>query len=83
MCSNRIYNRLGGLFCGRVAGCSPRFLCLIAAESALEICLGISVVGLAGSCVGTGAALLAGSLEKFPSLLFYALLLLFSISIDN
>ena len=44
---------------------------LIAAEPAMEICFGISVVGLVGSGAGTGAAPVAWSLEKFPSLLAF------------
>ena len=51
-----------------MAGRGPRSLCLDAAEPAMEICFGISVVGLAGSGAGTGAAPVAWLLEKFPSL---------------
>ena len=65
----QIFNGLGDFSCGRVAGCSPRSLCLIAAELAMEICFGISVVGLAGSGAGMGAAPVAWSLEKLSSLL--------------
>ena len=38
LCSNRIFDRLGDFSCGRVAGCGPRSLCLIAAGSAMETC---------------------------------------------
>ena len=69
LCSNRIFNGLGDFSCGRVTDRSPRSLCLIAAEPAMEICFGISVVGLAGSGAGAGAAPVAWSSEKFPSLL--------------
>ena len=68
LCSNRILNGLGDFSCNRVTGRGPRSPCLIAAEPAMEICFGISVVGLAGSGEGAGAAPVAWSLEKFPSL---------------
>ena len=71
LCSNRIFNRLGDFSCGRVTGRGPRSLCLIATEPAMEICFGISVVGLAGLGPGTGAAPVAWSFEKFPSLLAF------------
>ena len=71
LCSNRIFNELGDFSCGRVTGRGPRSLCLSAAEPAMEICFGISVVGIAGLGVGTGAAPVAWSLEKFPSLLVF------------
>ena len=54
-----------------MTGHGPRSLCLIAAEPVMEICFGISAVGLAGSCAGTRAAAVAWSLEKFPSLLAF------------
>ena len=38
MSLNRIYNRLGGFSCSRVAGRGPWFLCLIAPGSATENC---------------------------------------------
>ena len=56
LCSDRIFNGLGDVSCGRVTGRGPRSLCLKAAEPAMEICFGISVVGLAGSGAGAGAA---------------------------
>ena len=37
----------------------------------MEICFGIPVVGLAGSGAVAGAAPVAWSLEKFPSLLVF------------
>ena len=37
----------------------------------MEICFGISAVGLAGSGAGTGGAPVASSLGKFPSLLAF------------
>ena len=67
--ADRIYDRLGDLSCGLLAGRGPRFPCLISAGSAMEICFWISVVGVLLSGMGTGAALVAGSLGKFPSLL--------------
>ena len=42
-----------------MTGRGPRSLCSIAAEPAMEICFGISVVGLAGSRAGTGGAAIA------------------------
>ena len=71
LCSNRIFNGLRDFSCGRVTGRGPRSLCLVAAEPAIEICFGISVVRLAGSGAGTGAAPVAWSLEKFPGLLIF------------
>ena len=54
-----------------MTGRGPRSLCLIVAEPAMEICFGISFVGLVGSSAGTGAAPVAWLLEKFPSLLAF------------
>ena len=71
LCSNRIFNGLGDFSCGRVTGRGPRSLCLIAAEPAMEICFGISVVRFVGSGAGAGAAPVAWSLEKFPSILVF------------
>ena len=68
LCSNRIFNGLGDFSYGRVAGRGPRSLCSIAAEPAMVICFGNSVVGSAGSRAGTGAAPVDWALEKFPSL---------------
>ena len=49
----RIFNGLRDFSCGRVTGRGPRSLCLTAAEPAMEICFGTSVVGFAGSgCSG-------------------------------
>ena len=77
MFSNKICNRLGGFSGGRAAGCGPWFLCLISAGSAMEIFVfGVSVVGAAGSGMGTGAALDAGSSEKSLSLLVLCTFLL-------
>ena len=56
LCSNRVFNGLGDFPCGWVAGHGPRSLCSIAAEPAMVICFGNSVVGSAGSGAGTGAA---------------------------
>ena len=61
----------GGFSSGRVAGRGPRSLSLIAAEPAVEICFGISDVGLVGSGARMGAAPVAWSLEEFPSLLAF------------
>ena len=61
----------GDFSCRPATGRGLRSLCLIAAEPAMEICFGISVVGLAGSGAGTGAAPVAWSLEQFPSLLVF------------
>ena len=69
MSLNRIYNRLGGFSCGRMADRGPRFLCLIAAGSATETCFSCLCCRFGGVGVGTGAALVAGSLGKFSSLL--------------
>ena len=71
LCSKRILNGLGDFSCGRLTGRGPQSLCLIAAELAIEIYFGVSVVGLAGSGAGTRAAPVAWSLEKFPSLLVF------------
>ena len=54
-----------------MTGRGPQSPCLIAAEPAMEICFGISVVGLVGSGAGIGAAPVAWSLEEFPSRLAF------------
>ena len=59
-------NGQGDFSCGRVTGRSLRSLCLIAAEPAMEICFGISVVGLAGSGEGQGLLRLLGRWRSFP-----------------
>ena len=61
----------GDFCCGRVAACGLQFLCVIAAGSATESCIGIFVVCLVVLGVGTVAPLIAGSLEKFPSLVVW------------
>ena len=51
-----------------MAGRGPQFLSLISVGSAMEIFFGIFVVGVIELGIGTGAALVAGSLERrnFP-----------------
>ena len=79
MTSKKIYDRLGDFSCGQLAGAGSFYAWLLLDWRQRSV-FRIPVVGLAGSGVGIGAALVAGSLEKFPNLFvlwFYAHFLYF------